>query len=113
VGVFMAFYKEREGKLEILFPVSDVDAVNGAEMKDYINKIADEISAVIINFSRVTYLNSSGLRELIQILKLLQDKGKKLYLTFLSESIKKIFANTNLTKIFSIYPTDEDVKRAL
>ncbi|MGB9730483.1 MULTISPECIES: STAS domain-containing protein [Calditerrivibrio] len=109
----MAFYKERDGKVEILFPVSDVDAVNGSEMKDYISKIADEVSAVIINFSRVTYLNSSGLRELIQILKLLQDKGKKLYITFISDSIKKIFANTNLIKIFSIYPTDEDAKRSL
>ncbi|MCX8083746.1 MAG: STAS domain-containing protein [Calditerrivibrio sp.] len=109
----MAFYKERDGNIEILFPVSDVDAVNGSEMKDYVAKIADEVSAVIINFSRVTYLNSSGLRELIHILKLMQDRGKKMCITFLSDNIKKIFANTNLIKIFSIFPTDEDAKRAI
>jgi anti-sigma B factor antagonist len=107
----MAFYKERTNGIEIILPVSDMDALTGAEIKEYINKIAGEVTAVIINFSRVNYLNSSGLRELIQTLKLLQDNGKRLYLTSMSENIKKIFTNTNLNKIFSIYPTDEDVKR--
>ncbi|MEF3255121.1 MAG: STAS domain-containing protein [Deferribacterales bacterium] len=109
----MAFYKEREGKIELIFPVSDMDAITGCEIKDYINKIVNEVDVVIINFSRITYINSSGLRELIQILKLLQDKDKKLFLTNLSENIKKIFVNTNIIKIINIYPTDEDVKRSL
>ncbi|MCA1932991.1 MAG: STAS domain-containing protein [Calditerrivibrio sp.] len=109
----MAFYKERDGEIEIVFPVSDVDALTGAEVKDYLCKISGEIKYAIVNFSRVTYLNSSGLRELIQLLKFLQDNGKKLYLTNLSENIKKIFVNTNLSKIFSIYQTDEEVKRSL
>jgi len=46
----MAFYKERTNGIEIIIPVSDMDALTGSEIKEYISKIIGEITAVIINF---------------------------------------------------------------
>lgn len=106
----MAIYKERDGKIEIMFPINDLDSMTGEEIHDHIKTVIGEVDAVIVNFSRVNYLNSSGLRELIQILKYLKDNGKKMALTRLSENIQKIFTNTNLHRLFDIKDNDEQAK---
>ncbi|WP_022850243.1 STAS domain-containing protein [Limisalsivibrio acetivorans] len=108
----MAFTSETQthsGKTaEVLYPLHEIDSYNGEEMKTYVSSLEGGVDAVIINFSRVAYLNSSGLRELIQILKLLKGKGMELFLTYVNDDIKKIFDNTNLNRLFGIYNTNED-----
>lgn len=109
----MSFSKERtkigEVNTEFLYPLHEIDSFNGEELKNYINSIMDEVGCIVINFSRITYFNSSGLRELIQILKKLKEQDKKLLLTAISEDIQKIFIHTNLDRLFIILPEDEDV----
>jgi anti-sigma B factor antagonist len=109
----MAIYKERDNNIEIIFPINDLDTLTGEEVSLYVKNIVDEIDAVIVNFSRVNYLNSSGLRELIQILKYLKDRNKKFAITGLNSNILKIFKNTNLIKLFDIYDNDNEAKRNL
>ena len=105
----MAFNRERSSvgvnSCEILFPLHEIDSFNGDELKKYILTIVDEVDAVIIDFSKVVYLNSSGLRELIQIMKIITEKSKNLYLTRLSEDIMKIFSHTNLDRLFTFRDT--------
>lgn len=109
----MAIYKEREKNIEIIFPINDLDALTGEEVALHIKNISDEIDAVIINCSRINYLNSRGLRELIQILKYLKDRNKKFAITALNNNILKIFKNTNLIRLFDIYDNDSEAKRNL
>jgi len=113
----MAFNSENVefgGKhIEILYPINELDSYNGEELKKQAESVIDEIDAVIINFSKVSYLNSSGLRELIQILKVLKEAGKPLFLTNVNNEILKIFTSTNLNRLFSIYDTNEDAMRFL
>jgi len=113
----MSFNKEREivdgKKIEILFPLQEIDSYIGEELRNYIDTVNDEIDAVIINFSSITYLNSSGLRELIQTLKFLKEKGKSLILTNINDDIKKIFVHTNLDRLFKIAPDNESAKLIL
>ncbi len=105
----MAFGKERNVKgaktYEVLYPLHEIDSFNGEELKSYIATIAGQVDAVIVDFSKIAYLNSSGLRELIQILKLMREKDKAFYLTQLSEDIKKIFVHTNLDRLFIFHDT--------
>ena len=113
----MAFSREREKagsvEVELLYPLHEIDSYNGEELRQYIQGLNSEVMNVIINFSRVTYLNSSGLRELIQILKNLKDVGGQLYFTAVNDDIKKIFENTNLNRLFSIIETNEQVLEQL
>jgi anti-sigma B factor antagonist len=106
----MAFSRESreygDKNIEILYPLHEIDSYNGEEMKIYIAE-NDSYDALIVNFSRVNYLNSSGLRELIQILKLMKERGKMLFLTSLNDEINKIFDSTNLHRLFCIYPSDD------
>jgi anti-sigma B factor antagonist len=111
----MAFNSENTefgGKIfEILYPMNELDSYNGEELKNYTEKNLGSVSAVIINFSKISYLNSSGLRELIQILKFVKENDKHLFLTSINEEIMKIFTSTNLNRLFNIYTKNEDAMR--
>lgn len=98
-------------KFETLYPINELDSYNGEELKKHAGEIVGGVDAVIINFSKVSYLNSSGLRELIQILKLMKENSKSFFLTNVNEEIMKIFVSTNLNRLFSIYGTNEDAMR--
>ncbi|MGA1845793.1 STAS domain-containing protein [Deferribacter abyssi] len=103
----MAYKSEKINDIEIIYPMNEIDAITGNEIKKYINSLK-ELSGIIINFNRVNYLNSSGLRELIQSLRILKDKNISMALCNLSDNIKKIFTNTNLHKLFDIFNNEDD-----
>ncbi|MGE4267575.1 MAG: STAS domain-containing protein [Deferribacterales bacterium] len=111
----MAFNSEMlifgEKNVEVLYPMHEIDSYNGDEMKTHIRSNMDGSDAVIINCSRVTYLNSSGLRELIQILKNMRELNKPLYLTAVNEEIMKVFKSTNLNRLFNIHENNDDAMR--
>lgn len=113
----MSFSKERitvgDVITEFLYPLHEIDSFNGEELRNYVTSVISEVGCIVINFSRITYFNSSGLRELIQILKKLKEQDKKLLLTAISEDIHKIFIHTNLDRLFVILGEDEDVKSYL
>lgn len=113
----MSFSKERtqigECNTEFIYPLHEIDSFNGEELRNYITTILPEVDCVVVNFSRITYFNSSGLREMIQILKKLRENEKKFLLTSISEDIQKIFTHTNLDRLFVILPEDSNVKEYL
>jgi len=107
----MSIHKEVKDGIEIIYPINDLDSINGEEIKQYVSHAVDKSKGIIINFTRVNYLNSSGLRELLQTLKMVQDNGKKMALSNLSENIHKIFVNTNLHQLFDIFNKVEDAEK--
>ena len=114
----MSFNSQRETiggsvKVEFIFPVHEIDSFNGEELKNYISGISGDVDSVVINFSDITYLNSSGLRELIQLFKVLKEKEKSLIFSNVSDDIYKIFVHTNLNRLFTIVSDDEEAKAKL
>jgi anti-sigma B factor antagonist len=85
---------------EIVYPLHEIDSFKGEEIKNHISMIIKEVDAVIIDFSKIAYLNSSGLRELIQILKFTREYDRKLIFAQLSQDMKRVFVHTNLDKLF-------------
>ena len=62
---------------------------------------------IIINFSKVTYVDSSGLATLVEILKNMRQYGGKLKLTNLPPKIKSLFEITKFEKLFEILAEEE------
>jgi len=113
----MAFNSEMvefgEKKFATLYPINELDSYNGEELKKHVVEVVDDVDAFIVNLQKVTYLNSSGLRELIQILKVMKEYNKAFFLTGVNREIMKIFTSTNLNKLFNIYETNEEAMRFL
>ncbi len=111
----MSFNSQRETigenvNVEFIFPVHEIDSFNGEELKVYIDSIIGEVESVVINFSDITYLNSSGLRELIQLFKVLKENDKSLIFSNVSDDIYKIFVHTNLNRLFTIVSDDNEAR---
>src|SRR2546430_11384595 len=65
---------------------------------------------VVIDLSRATYIDSSGLAALILAMQKVEAYGGRFFLTGLHETMRSIFESSRLDQIFQIFP---DVDAAL
>jgi anti-sigma B factor antagonist len=65
---------------------------------------------IVIDLSRATYIDSSGLAALILAMQKVEAYGGKFFLTGLHETMRSIFETSRLDRIFQIFP---DVDAAL
>lgn len=77
-----------------------------------IRKIFSELTAkqekkIIIDLSEVSYIDSSGLATLVEVLKKVKGYDGRLKLSNLADKVKGLFEITKLEKIFQIYDTVE------
>ena len=62
---------------------------------------------IVINLAEVSYIDSSGLATLVEMLKKIKSYGGRLRLSNLADKVKGLFEITKLEKIFQIYDTAE------
>jgi anti-sigma B factor antagonist len=62
---------------------------------------------VVMNLSRVKYIDSSGVASLIEGLKASRDVGSRFILIGLSASVREVLQLSRLLKIFEIYDNEE------
>lgn len=68
----------------------------------------DNIKDVVLNFSMVTFMDSSGIGVVIGRYKKLQSKGGSISVSNLSEAVKKVFQLSGLFKIIQCYNNVEE-----
>jgi anti-anti-sigma factor len=78
-----------------------------ATFKDYLDK---QVTEIIIDFSRISFLDSEGLELLLQMHNELKQQGGTLKIIHLNSLCKDILQATQLINIFRIY---EDMNRAI
>ena len=93
----------------IIRPEGRLDSITVSEFeKEVMLLIQQSTLNVLIDFEKLVYISSAGLRILIIIAKDLKKKEKKLALCALNETIKEVFHISELDTIISIFPTIED-----
>lgn len=84
-----------------------VDTASAPVLEEAINKeIEMGHRNVLLNFSRVSYISSGGLRVLLVTAKKLKSPADKFAICGLSAEVHKILKLAGFTSIFSIYPTE-------
>jgi anti-anti-sigma factor len=84
-----------------------VDTATAPVLEQAINKeIETGHRHVLLNFTRVSYISSGGLRVLLATAKKLKTPGDKFAICGLSSEVHKILKLAGFTSIFSIYPTE-------
>ena len=63
---------------------------------------------ILLNFAQVTYIDSSGLATLVEMLQRLKRLNGLMRLANLSEKVRGLFEITKLDKIFSIFSNQEE-----
>ena len=72
--------------------------------------IAKKPKQLVVDLSRVTYIDSAGLATLIGAMQEVEAYGGKFTLARLPETVRSIFENSRLDQVFQIFP---DVDTAL
>lgn len=74
--------------------------------------IAKKPKRVVVDLSRVPYLDSSGLAVLIEGMQNIQEYGGKFALAGVQESVQHIFEIARLDQVFQIFPTVDEALTA-
>jgi anti-anti-sigma factor len=86
----------------------DIDGTSEAALNAaYAEAGALHPSAILLNFGRVEYINSTGIALIVGLLAQARKSGRRLMTTGLSEHYMEIFRITRLSDFMSVYP-DED-----
>jgi anti-sigma B factor antagonist len=59
---------------------------------------------LVVDLSRVTYIDSSGLAVLIRAMQDVEDYGGKFALAGLDETVRSIFETARIDQVFMMYP---------
>ena len=99
----MAVRVEVKNNLTVCYVDGEININSSPDIKKSFDKlIAKKTPRIVVNLSKVTYVDSSGLATLVEILKNMRAYGGKLRLTNLSAKIKSLFEITKLEKLFDI-----------
>jgi len=73
----------------------------------------DNIENVILNFSGVTFMDSSGIGAVVGRYKKISNRGGKLYLAATNKNISKVFELAGLYKLIKNYDTVDEAVRCI
>lgn len=106
--------RRQEGDLYRLSVNGQIDLSTVPELKQ---ALLDAIDAggrhIIIELSRVRYMDSSGFGVLLGATKRLRPAGGQLYLVGCTEPIARLLQITRLNTIFELYESEEVARRAI
>lgn len=102
----MRFATLKEGDIQIIFLEGRMDLANSMKAESRLNDVlAEGVSKIIIDFEKLEYLSSSGLRLIISVEKRLKERGGMLVLSSMSEPVANLFTITRLYDMFVVRNT--------
>ena len=96
----------------VVIPVEELDAGNAGEFKRDIAPILATDTRLVIDFSRLRFIDSSGLGAVLSCLRQLSAKGGDLKLCGMSKQVRATFELVRMHRIFDIFVTCEEAVQA-
>jgi anti-sigma B factor antagonist len=97
----------------VTVPVDELDASNAGELKRDIAVVLQANTKVVLDLTRVRFMDSSGLGAMLSCLRQINAKKGELKLCGLSRQVRGAFELVRLHRIFDIYPGRAEAVRAL
>lgn len=100
--------QERPGLLVVTVAAERIDAAAAIQFKDRMRELVQGAPPrVVLDMSRVAFLDSSGLGAVVAVMKLM-GPGRSLELAGLTPTVEKVFRLTRMDSVFSIHPAVPD-----
>ncbi len=105
----MQISARRVDKTTIFDIVGDIDLANSPQIrKAVLHEIREERTPkVVMNLTKVRYIDSSGVASLVEGLKASRDAGSRFILFGLSPAAREVLQLSRLLKIFEVYDNEE------
>ncbi|MGB2926032.1 MAG: STAS domain-containing protein [Limnothrix sp.] len=95
----------------VVIPTDILDNSKAISFRRQIVEGARQASMVLVDFSSVTFMDSSGLGALVLARKEVRNAGSQLYLCSLNHQLEMLFELTSMDQIFDIFSDQEDFRR--
>ena len=92
--------------------VDELDAGNVGEFKRDIAPVLEANTSLVLDLSRLRFVDSSGLGAFISCLRKLNAKGGDLKLSGMSKQVRAVFELVRMHRVFDILGTKEEAVRA-
>ena len=92
--------------------VDDLDAGNAGDFRRDIAPVLDANPRLVLNLSRLRFVDSSGLGAFISCLRKLNAVGGDLKLCGMSKPVRAVFELVRMHRVFDIFDTPEQAVRA-
>lgn len=104
----MELNTQMRGPVLIITPkVERLDALRAPEFREQMIALVDKAPLVVISFSEVQFMDSSGLGSLVAVMKTVTKSGQ-LHMAEMNWMVRNVFRLTRLDRIFQIYDSVED-----
>ena len=84
-----------------------------ALMDAYTEASSKGAKAIVLNFSRLEYMNSSGIGLLVTLLIRVKRQGQRLLACGLTDHYRQIFELTRLNEAILVYPSEQEAIAAI
>jgi len=96
----------------VAVPVHELDASNAGEFKRDIAPVLQANTRLVLDLSRLRFVDSSGLGAMLSCLRQLSAKSGDLKLCGMSKQVRGLFELVRMHRIFDIFATREEAVRA-
>lgn len=90
-----------------------LDAGNVKAFKDALHPVLDANSAVLVDMSSLSFVDSSGLGALLSCLRTMNNKNGQLKLFAMAKPVQALFELVRMHRIFAIYNNRQEALAAL
>ena len=102
------------GDIPVLDVDGEIDIYTTPQFKEAVAGVIEEgRRGIIINMSRVSYMDSSGFGTLLSATKRLRALNGSLHLVGCNDAISRMLQITRLNTIFGVHPTERDALDAI
>ena len=96
---------EKEG-VSVYEVSGEINIGTSPELRKYFDKQVSK--KIVVDLAKVTYVDSSGLATLVEILKKTKSQSGSLGLSGMSDKVRSLFEITKLDKLFQLFPTQQE-----
>jgi anti-anti-sigma factor len=113
MGMDLKIHIENREDKKIVQIEGRIDANSASILEKKIAELHDGKLKVLIDFKKVNYLSSAGMRVLLAATKKIKAHGGSLVFCSMGEEILEIIRMAGFDRILSIYPTEKEALAAL
>jgi anti-sigma B factor antagonist len=104
----MKISEDKKDGIMVVFVSGEINIDTSPDLRKAFDQYTQQgIKKVIIDCTELTYIDSSGLATLIELLQRLKKESGELKICNLAAKVKSVFEVTKLDKLFDIFPSKE------
>jgi anti-sigma B factor antagonist len=100
--------------IKVITPQGILDSTKATDFRSQIDRSLNEGAKIIlVDFSDVTFMDSSGLGALVLALKSIRGAGLKMFICSINEQVKMLFELTSMDRVFEILTDKEEFEQKI